>query len=125
MIIDESAKKALIYVLVGVAIFVIFKPKDESDNTAQPLQKAVNSSGRVHLIAPNPNSVTVFNESLVDNGMICVNAFISAYNNGESEVLLTDLNNEMKDNYGLYLIKKSTNITVYDINNNKVLEAKI
>jgi hypothetical protein len=57
--------------------------------------------------------------------MICIKAFIDAYNNDENESVLIDLNNEMKDNYGLYLIKTNKDITVYDLNNNEVVVAKI
>lgn len=123
---EESAKKALIYVVVAVGIFLLFRPRKKDNTTnSTPLTKAVNSSGRVQLVMPTGNSVTVYDESQVGSGMVCVKAFIDAYNNDENETLLTDLNNEMKSSYGLYLIKTSNNITVYDVNDNEVLVAKI
>jgi len=124
---EESAKKALIYVLVAVAIFIVFRPKSQSEKqtTAMPLQKSVNSSGRIQLVMPTGNNVTVNDESRINDSMVCIKAFIDAYNNDENEGVLIDLNNEMKDNYGLYLIKTNKDITVYDLNNNEVVVAKI
>jgi hypothetical protein len=123
---DESAKKGFIYLLVAVGIFIIFKPRKKEDtNNSTPLKKSVNSSGRIKLVLPTGSNVTVYDNLQVDNAMVCVKAFISAYNNDENEGLLTDLNNEMKDNYGLYLIKKSNDITVYNLDNKEVLVAKI
>jgi hypothetical protein len=124
---EESAKKALIYVLVAVAIFIVFRPKSQSEKqtTAMPLQKSVNSSGRIQLVMPTGNNVIVKDESRINDSMVCIKAFIDAYNNDESESVLIDLNNEMKDNYGLYLIKTNKDITVYDLNNNEVVVAKI
>ena len=124
---EESAKKALIYVIVAVAIFIVFRPKKENEKktVSQPLQKMINSSGRVHLVLPTGSGVTIYDESRYDDAMTCIRAFIDAYNADESESVLTDLNNEIKGTYGLYLIKTSNSITVYDFNNKEVLIAKI
>ena len=85
----------------------------------------INSSGRVHLVLPTGSGVTIYDESRYDDAMTCIRAFIDAYNADESESVLTDLNNEIKGTYGLYLIKTSNSITVYDFNNKEVLIAKI
>jgi hypothetical protein len=124
---EESAKKALIYLLIAVGIFIAFRPKQKSEQqtTSMPLQNAKNSSGRIQLVLPTGNSLTIYEQSQYDNAMTCIKAFINAYNADESESVLTDLNNEIKNQYGLYLIKTKSDITVYDFNDNKVLTGKI
>ena len=124
---EESIKRALIYIIVGVAIFIILKPKDEPENnqTSKPLTKAINASGRVHLVMPTGNKISVFDEDRRNDSLVCIRAFIDAYNNDESESVLTQLNNDIKNEYGLYLIKTSKDITVYDSTKKEVLKAKI
>jgi hypothetical protein len=124
---EESAKKALIYLLIAVGIFIAFRPnqKSEQQTTSMPLQNAKNSSGRIHLVLPTGYSLTIYEQSQYDNAMTCIKAFIDAYNADESEIVLTDLNNEIKNQYGIYLIKTKSDITVYDFNDNKVLTGKI
>jgi len=124
---NDSAKKALIYVLVGIAFFILLKPKKQSEQqiTSIPLSAAKNASGRVHLVIPTGSGVTIYDESQYDNAMTCIRAFIDAYNADESEAVLTDLNNEIKNTYGLYLIKTKKDITVYDFNDKEILIAKI
>ena len=123
---EESAKKALIYVLVAVGIFLLFRPKKESDKktTATPLTKFTNSSGRTKLKMPDTNGIDP-NNQLANDAVIALTAFIDAYNKDETEERLTDLNQETKASFGLFIIKTEDEIFVKDMNGNNVLVSKI
>jgi len=123
---EESAKKALIYVLVAVGIFLLFKPKKDSDKktTSTPLTKFTNASGRDKLKMPDVSGIDP-NNQLANDAIIALTAFIDAYNKDETEERLTELNQEMKSSFGLFIIKTEDEIFVKDMNGNNVLVSKI
>ena len=117
---NESAKKALIYVVAASIIgFVVIKITEGSsvNNTIQPVQ-AKNAIGRIKIKIP----------SLLDgndDASVAMKAFIKAYNANEPEDRLISLNEEMKKSMGLMAIKTKEAISIKDANGNDVMIYKL
>ena len=123
---EESAKKALIYLLLAAGIFLLFRPKSniEKKTSTTPLTPFTNSSGRTKLKMPDTSNIDSSNQ-LANDSVIALTAFIDAYNKDETEERLTELNQEMKANLGLFIEMTNTEIFVKDMSGNNVLISKI
>jgi hypothetical protein len=122
---DESAKKAFIYVSVSVLIFLIYKNINKIElpskkNTDAP-KSTLNANGSKRPFINMPTELRKANQ----DAATVLQAFILAYNNNEPETELLQLNNDFKNNYGLYIIKYKNEICVFDENDTKVLVYKI
>lgn len=123
---EESAKKALIYLLLAAGIFLLFRRKSntEKKTSTTPLTQFTNSSGRTKLKMPDTSNIDP-NNQLANDSVISLTAFIDAYNKDETEERLTELNQEMKANLGLFIEMTNTEIFVKDMSGNNVLISKI
>ena len=118
---NDSVKKAIVIFGLGVIIFwfvvrprMVKKEADAANETPTP---------RTDKIAmPNYNQDDLNKNEKAADAIETLEAYIEAYNAGESDVKLVELNNGLKEIKGMSVIKDDDHtVRVVDLNNNDIL----
>ena len=118
---NDSVKKAIVIFGLGAIIFwfvvrprMVKKEADAANETPTP---------RTDKIAmPNYNQDDLNKNEKAADAIETLEAYIEAYNAGESDVKLVELNNGLKEIKGMSVIKDDDHtVRVVDLNNNDIL----
>jgi hypothetical protein len=126
MTLTNDHKKALFVVGVGLLVFWIFKPKlsrvtsetkiNYSDNEADP-------KDRTPMKTPTMSAKTAQTNPLAKNGFAALKGYIDAYNNGEPQSVLDELNREFAKEFKVkvYRRKSDSKLVVCDLNGKEIM----
>lgn len=139
---DKSLYYALFYSGVAFIIFWIFKPKSADITSTTKLNSnnsdtQKNASGADDYSSSNQkNNIKkipyphysqddlMANDKATD-GIILLKAYIDAHNAGEPSDKMKELNDIMKQDYGMYIMKKGDILYVKDMDDNIIIENHI
>lgn len=125
---NESVKKALLVFGSGILLFLLIKPKSKN-------WKKIYSGGgvpedkpteRKKLMLPKVDPKDIKGNKKAQDGITCLKAYITAYNNGEPQSELDKLNEEIKKEYSLTVFRRGLDnkLVVADLSGKVILENK-
>ena len=129
MNLTDDHKKALFVFASGLLLFWIFKPKlvkNTSDNTAQNVKYSEAEPDpklRKPMSTPTLSSKSASANPMAKTGFAALKAYIEAYNNGEPQTVLDDLNREFAKEFKVkvYRRKSDNKLVVCDLAGKEIL----
>ncbi len=124
---NNQKKQGFIWLVVFAGAYFVCKftfPKNKKSNKASATQIAEQDpSEREYINPPVVEESQIGLNPLSDNAFTGLKAYIAAYNAKEPQSVLDDLNKEIANDYGLKVIRRSSDkkLVVYDLNDKEVL----
>lgn len=123
---NESIKKALLVFTGGIALFLLFKPKSMS------VKKLLNGAAipeddpkkRTPLKEPKVNPADIKGNKAAQSAFTALKAYVAAYNAGETQEKLSELNTEIGKEYGLTVYRRGLDkkVVVANLSGKIILE---
>jgi len=122
----DLQKKALLVFGGGILLFYIFKPKMKKPNATTNIKvtdKEEDPKDRKTMSAPTLTAKDMGTDPKVKNGFACLKAYISAYNNGEPQSVLDELNREFAKEFKckVYRRKSDNKLVVCDLEGKEIM----
>lgn len=122
----EEHKKALFVIGCGFLLFLIFKPKMKRQKTTTDLkyvQQEDNPKDRKKMTAPTMSEKTAKTHPLAKNSFAALKGYIDAYNNGEPQSVLDELNREFAKEFKVkvYRRKSDGKLVVCDLEGKEIM----
>ena len=122
----DLQKKALLVFGGGILLFFIFKPKMKKPNATTNIKvrdKEEDPKDRKKMSAPTLTAKDMGTNPMVKNGFACLKAYISAYNNGEPQSVLDELNREFAKEFKckVYRRKSDNKLVVCDLEGKEIM----
>lgn len=119
-------KKAIFIFSAGLLLFWIFKPKMKrvnADTNFNLTEKEDNPSDRKKMADPTMSDATAKANPQAKNAFGALKGYISAYNNGEPQNVLDDLNREFAKEFKVkvYRRKSDGKLVVCDLSGKEIL----
>jgi hypothetical protein len=119
-------KKAIFIFSAGLLLFWIFKPKMKkvnADTNFNLTEKEDNPSDRKKMSEPTMSDATAKANPQAKNAFGALKAYISAYNNGEPQNVLDDLNREFAKEFKVkvYRRKSDGKLVVCDLSGKEIM----
>jgi hypothetical protein len=119
-------KKAIFIFSAGLLLFWIFKPKMKkvnADTNFNLSEKEDNPSDRKKMSEPTMSDATAKANPQAKNAFGALKAYISAYNNGEPQNVLDDLNREFAKEFKVkvYRRKSDGKLVVCDLSGKEIM----
>lgn len=126
MTLTNDHKKALFTFGAGLLLFAIFKPKLKKPKATTNLRFAEREeepNDRKKMKEPTMSDATAKKNPQAKNAFGALKAYISAYNNGESQEVLDDLNREFAKEFKVkvYRRKSDNKLVVCDLDGKEIL----
>jgi hypothetical protein len=126
MAMTNDHKKALFVVGVGLLVFWIFKPKLNrvtSETKLNYTDKEIDPKDRKPMKSPTMSSQTAKTNPMAKNGFAALKAYVDAYNNGESQSVLDELNREFAKEFKVkvYRRKSDSKLVVCDLDGKEIM----
>ena len=121
---NESLKKAAFVFGVGYLLFWLFKPKvRKSFELGETAVKEVEPKERTPIAEPTMSKKDAKENPTAANSFTALKAYISAYNAGEPQSALDELNIELGKEYGMnvYRRRQDNKLAVKDLNNKDII----
>ena len=121
---SESLKKAAFVFGVGYLLFWLFKPKvRKSFELGETAVKEVEPKERTPIAEPTMSKKDAKENPTAANAFTALKAYISAYNAGEPQSALDELNIEFGKEYGMnvYRRRQDNKLAVKDLNNKDII----
>ena len=122
----DNSKKTILIVSLAFLLFMVVKPKKKKI-TAQTNLKLTDEEDapkdRTPMKAPTMSSKTAQKNPQAKNGFACLKAYIDAYNNGEPQSVLDELNREFAKEFGckVYRRKSDRKLVVTDLDGKEIM----
>jgi hypothetical protein len=125
MNITDSQKKALLIFGGGLLLFFIFKPKMKKVTASTKLtvtDKEDNPKDRKKIDTPTADAKDL-KDPMVKNAFGALKGYVDAYNNGEPQSVLDELNREFSKEFKVkvYRRKSDGKLVVYDLSGSEIL----
>lgn len=122
----DSNKKALFVFGVGVLLFLLIKPSSKKITTKTNLKYADNEDApkdRKKLDTPTLNPKDIKDNEMAKNGLAALKAYVSAYNNGEPQSVLDELNREFAKEFKVkvYRRKSDSKLVVCNLDGKEIM----
>lgn len=122
----EQHKKALFVIGCGFLLFLIFKPKMKKQKTTTDLkyaQEEDNPKDRKKMTTPTMSPNTAKTHPLAKNSFMALKGYIDAYNNGEPQSVLDELNREFAKEFKVkvYRRKSDGKLVVCDLEGKEIM----
>jgi hypothetical protein len=119
-------KKALFVLGCGLLLFWFVKPKMnkiKADTKLNYTNDEADPKNRVKMSVPTMNLKAHKNNKLATNGFAALKAYIDAYNNGEPQSVLNDLNVEFGKEFGVKVNRRKSDnkLVVTDLEGKEIL----
>jgi len=119
-------KKALFILSVGVLLFWIFKPKIKKPNAETNVNlsnEEDNPKDRKKMTTPTMGSDVAKKNPMSKNCFAALKAYIDAYNNGEPQSVLDELNREFAKEFKckVYRRKSDDKLVVCDLQGKEIM----
>jgi hypothetical protein len=126
MTITNDHKKALFVVGMGLLVFWFFKPKlnvVNSDTKLNYSEKEDDPKDRKPMKSPTMSTQTSKTNPMAKNGFAALKTYIDAYNNGESQSTLDELNREFAKEFKVkvYRRKSDSKLVVCDLEGKEIM----
>ena len=122
----QENKKALFIFGAGLLLFLIFKPKMKKITAETNLKYAEeedNPKNREKIAVPTMNPKSAAKHPLAKGGFIALKAYIDAYNNGEPQSVLDELNTEFAKEYKVKVNRRKSDkkLVVTDLSGKEIM----
>ncbi len=125
----DSAKKALLVFGSGFLLFMLFRKSankiknNVGDGTDLPFDGVPEPKNRKKVPNPKLNPKDVGRNKKAKDALTALKAFIAAYNAGESQAALNELNREISKEMGLRVYRKAStgNFIVTDLSGKEIM----
>lgn len=122
----DSTKKALFIIGSGVLLFLLIKPSSKKITTKTNLKYANSEDdpkNRAKMETPTINPKDIKNNEVAKNGIAALKAYVSAYNNGEPQSVLDELNREFAKEFKVkvYRRKSDSKLVVCDLDGKEIM----
>lgn len=129
MKLTEDHKKALFVFASGLLLFWLFKPKmlkNTAENTSQNVKYSEaepDPKSRKPMTAPTMSSKSAQANPMAKVGFGALKTYIEAYNNGEPQTVLDELNREFAKEFKVkvYRRKSDNKLVVCDLQGKEIL----
>lgn len=121
---NESLKKAVFVFGVGYLIFWLFKPKSrKSFEVGKTAVQEVDPKERKNIAEPTMSKKDAKSNPTAAKAFTALKAYISAYNAGEPQSALDELNVELGKEYGMnvYRRRQDNKLAVKDLNDKDII----
>lgn len=121
---NESLKKAVFVFGVGYFVFWLFKPKSrKSFEVGKTAVKEVDPKERTPITEPTMSKKDAKANPTAAKAFTALKAYIAAYNAGEPQSALDELNVELGKEYGLnvYRRRQDNKLAVKDLNDKDII----
>lgn len=123
---DDNNKKAIIVFAGGLLLFLLFRPRKTNWKKfyAGGAVKEESPEGRTPLVEPKADPKDLKGNKKAQDGMIAIKAYILAYNAGEPQSELDNLNKELIQKYGLKVYRRGIDnkVVVSDTSGKIIIE---
>jgi hypothetical protein len=122
----DNNKKTILIVSLAFLLFIVVKPKKKKI-TAQTNLKLTDEEDapkdRTPMKVPTMSSKTAKDNPQVKNAFACLKAYIDAYNNGEPQSVLDELNREFAKEFSckVYRRKSDRKLVVTDLDGKEIM----
>jgi hypothetical protein len=122
----DNNKKTILIVSLAFLLFIVVKPKKKKI-TAQTNLKLTDEEDapkdRTPMKVPTMSSKTAKDNPQVKNAFACLKAYIDAYNNGEPQSVLDELNREFAKEFSckVYRRKSDKKLVVTDLDGKEIM----
>lgn len=122
----DNNKKAILVVSIAFLLFLVVKPKRKKINAQTNLKLSEEEDApkdRTPMKAPTMSNKTAQKNPQAKNAFACLKAYIDAYNNGEPQSVLDDLNREFAKEFGckVYRRKSDRKLVVADLEGKEIM----
>jgi hypothetical protein len=122
----DDHKKALFIFGTGFLLFWLFKPKVSKLSTNTELRYtdgAEEPKDRNKITMPKVSNKTLKSHPLAQNGMAAMKGYIDAYNNGEPQSVLDELNREFAKEFKVKVYKRKSDgkVVVCDLEGKEIM----
>jgi hypothetical protein len=126
MTLTNDHKKALLVFGVGFLLFWLVKPRMKKLSTTDNIRYGddePNPKDREKMTAPTMSAKSASKNPLAKNGFAALKAYIDAYNNGEPQNVLDELNREFAKEFKVrvYRRKSDRKLVVTDLDGKEIL----
>jgi hypothetical protein len=126
MNLTNDHKKALFVLGVGFALFWIFKPKMAKINATTKVNytdSEADPKDRTPMKVPTMSQKSAQTNPMAKNGFAALRAYIDAYNNGEPQSVLDELNREFAKEFKVkvYRRKSDNKLVVCDLDGKEIM----
>lgn len=123
---NDSIKKALLIFSAGFILFLLIKPKPKKKELGESVNfsdEEENPKNRKKMDEPTMSSKDAKLNPAAKNAFAALKAYISAYNNGEPQSVLDELNREMAKEFKVkvYRRKSDGKLVVCDLGGKEIL----
>ena len=122
----DEHKKALFIFGMGFLLFWVFKPKIQKAIATTDLKYSdaeENPKDRKKMTAPTMSEKSAKTHPLAKNGFMALKGYIDAYNNGEPQSILDELNREFAKEFKVkvYRRKSDGKLVVCDLDGKEIM----
>ena len=126
MNLTNDHKKTLLILGVGFVIFWLFKPKLAKVNANTKInysEEEADPKDRKPMKIPTISTKSASTNPMAKNGFAALKSYIDAYNNGESQSVLDELNREFAKEFKVkvYRRKSDSKLVVCDLEGKEIM----
>ena len=133
MIDEVSAKKAIIYTLVAVGLYLIVRKRQAKrdddvfeNNIDKPNSVSINATNnRTRIVLPDLSNIDTTVNPRAKDAVSAVKAYSDAWNNDETDDFMSELNDELMKSFGVTITHSQKELVAKDYDNNNILVVKI
>jgi hypothetical protein len=123
---DDSQKKAILVFGVGFLLFMLIRTKRKkviATTNLNSYEKEDNPKDRKKMDVPTLNPKDIQGNEVAKNGFAALKGYISAYNNGEPQSVLDELNREFAKEFKVKVNRRKSDgkLVVYDLSGKEIL----
>jgi hypothetical protein len=122
----DNNKKAILVVSIALLLFMVVKPKRKKVNAETKLSlsdEEADPKDRTPMKTPTMSDKSAQANPKAKSAFGCLKAYIDAYNNGEPQSVLDELNREFAKEFGckVYRRKSDGKLVVTDLEGKEIL----
>jgi hypothetical protein len=122
----DNNKKTILIVSLAFLLFLVVKPKKKKMNAQTKMSLTDEEDApkdRTPMKAPTMSNKSAQTNAKAKSAFACLKAYIEAYNNGEPQSVLDELNREFAKEFGckVYRRKSDRKLVVTDLDGKEIL----
>jgi hypothetical protein len=122
----DTNKKTILIVSIAFLLFMVVKPKRKKLNAQSKMSLTDEEDApkdRTPMKVPTMSSKTAQKNPQAKNAFACLKGYVDAYNNGEPQSVLDELNREFAKEFGckVYRRKSDRKLVVTDLEGKEIM----